>query len=181
MTSYLSVQILSRTACRSAVFAAAARAGQRLRDERLGVTPGLKRAAKVAYTEILAPDSAPAWAFDRQALWNHVEAVEKRTNSQLARTIELALPVALSPADQIALLRHYILAAFVAHGMIADCAVHRRRPEPRAQVMLTMRSIGPNGFEQKNHDWNRRALLLAWRKTWAEHIHLALNTRAVDH
>jgi len=50
----------------------------------------------IVHTEILLPDHAPAEYTDRAVLWNAVEKIERAKNSQLAREIELALPVELT-------------------------------------------------------------------------------------
>jgi hypothetical protein len=34
--------------------------------------------------------------------------------------------------------------------------------------MLTMRSVGENGFGQKVRDWNRTEMVERWRECWAE-------------
>jgi hypothetical protein len=44
----------------------------------------------------VAPDHAPDWVRDPEALWNHAEARETRINSQVAREYEIALPSAVS-------------------------------------------------------------------------------------
>lgn len=59
------------------------------------------------HTEILAPPGAPEWVTDRQARWNAVEAIERRKDAQLAREIEIALPVELDLSQQIALVRSF--------------------------------------------------------------------------
>ena len=49
---------------------------------------------------------------DRSALWNSVEKIEKAKNSQLAREIEIALPVELDREKQIQLVREYVKEKF---------------------------------------------------------------------
>jgi hypothetical protein len=41
----------------------------------------------------MAPEGAAAWVFDRQVLWNTVEAAETRRDSQVAREVEVGLPM----------------------------------------------------------------------------------------
>src|ERR1700748_2404318 len=120
----LSAQIISRKEGRSAVAAAAYRAGQSLYDEHVGETFDYTRKEGVEYSEILAPPEAPAWVHDRQSLWNAVEKSEKRKDSQLAREIEIGLPVELSKDQQVNLLREFVKTTFVSHGMVADVALH---------------------------------------------------------
>jgi hypothetical protein len=52
--------------------------------------------------------------------------------------------------------------------MIADLNVHWDKaadgsPKPHAHVMLSMREVGPDGFGQKERDWNSKELLQEWR------------------
>lgn len=49
----------------------------------------------IVHTEILLPPHAPPDFLDRSTLWNSVEKIEKAKNSQLAREIEIALPIKL--------------------------------------------------------------------------------------
>ena len=49
-----------------------------------------------------------------------MEQIEKASDAQLAREIEVALPVELSRAEQLALVRSYVRDNFVAAGMCAD-------------------------------------------------------------
>ena len=101
---------------------------------------------------------------DRAALWNGVEAAEKRKDAQLARDITLALPHELTPAQRLALVRGFIASAFVALGMVADIAIHapcRRDADARnhhAHILLTMRAIEGDGFGAKVRAWNDTAL-----------------------
>ena len=64
---HMRAQVISRSAGRSAIAAAAYRAGERLRDERTGQMHDYSRKAFVEHREILAPGNAPAWMHDRAA------------------------------------------------------------------------------------------------------------------
>ncbi|MDQ7850407.1 MAG: MobQ family relaxase [Armatimonadota bacterium] len=171
---YLAAQVISRSAGRSAVAAAAYRAGERLVDERTGQTHDFSSRREIE-AEILAPEGAPEWALDRAELWNQVEAAERRKDAQLCREIVIALPRELSPEQQRELIRGYVQEQFVARGMVADVAIHRQDANnPHAHVMLTMREIGPEGFGKKVREWNQPELLEQWREAWARHANLAL-------
>lgn len=78
----------------------------------------------IVHTEIQAPDHAPEWATDRARLWNEVEKIEKAKNSQLAREVEIALPMELTQDQQIELVREYVKENFKDKGMVADIAIH---------------------------------------------------------
>ena len=156
------MQVIKRSAGRSSVAAAAYRAGEKLVDERQGITHDYSNRTGVEHTEILIPEKSPAWVrgIDRAGLWNEVEFGEKRKDSQTARELRLTLPREI-PADQrIALVRDYVQRNFVSRGMIADIAIHNKvasdgLEQPHAHVMLTMRpAVEPDGWGQKvRHDW----------------------------
>lgn len=102
-------------------------------------------------------------------MWNAVERAEKRKDAQLAREIEIALPVELNKEEQLELLREFARRSFVAKGMVVDLAIHRDNPEnPHAHLLLTTRDIRADGFGLKRRDWNDKDSLLEWRAQWAE-------------
>ncbi|HET6344635.1 MAG TPA: MobQ family relaxase, partial [Myxococcota bacterium] len=165
---HLTAQVIKRSEGRSVVAAAAYRAAERLVDERLGVVHNFTRKGGVEHREILVPDNAPAWALDRERLWNEVERSEKRIDAQLARELRLALPKELDAQQQVELVRGYLRDHFVSAGMIADLAIHRDNADnPHAHILLTMREVGPEGFGKKARDWNRVEALESWREQWA--------------
>ena len=65
--------------------------GQSLQDELQERTYSAESSG-VLLEGLLTPESAPEWANSREALWNAVEAREKRKDSTLARDLVLALP-----------------------------------------------------------------------------------------
>jgi Ti-type conjugative transfer relaxase TraA len=183
---HLTATVISRARGQSITAAAAYRSGSALRDERYGLTHNYLRNRKAAHSEIMAPTGAPPWVHDREILWNRVEAGETRKDSQLARAIEIGLPVELSHAESVALVRDYIAREFVSKGMIADFSIRRNDPSnPYAQILLTLREAAPSGFGPKMRHWNRKANLIEWRSAWAERAnqHLARAGHAVriDH
>ena len=180
---------MSRSAGRSIVAAAAYRSGTRLLEERTGQTHDYTR-KRVEHAEIMAPAGAPAWVFDRQALWNAVDAAEKRKDAQLAREIEVALPRELSPEARLALVREFTRREFVGQGMVADLAVHNPKArdggqQPHAHILLTMRPLEGGHFGKKQRAWNDVGQLEAWRLKWAEAANQALERTAsperIDH
>lgn len=188
---HLSAKVISRSAGRSAVAAAAYRSGDRLTAERYGIEHDYSRRHGIEHSEILAPDDAPEWMRDREQLWNGVEAVEKRKDAQLAREVEISLPRELSHDQRVELVRGFVQSEFVDRGMVADVAIHCPTAsdgleQPHAHVMLTTREIIPNeGFGGKNRDWNRSEALDGWRERWADHQNRALeragHEQRVDH
>jgi MobA/MobL family. len=118
---HISIKIISRGKGKSAVAAAAYRAGEKITNEFDGMVHNYTKKVGIAHTEIMLPDHAPREYFNRSTLWNSVEKVEKSKNSQLAREFELALPVELSAEQNLSLVREYVNRNFVAVGMCAEC------------------------------------------------------------
>lgn len=153
------IQIVKRSCGRSAIGFAAYRAASLLYDERTGLTHDYTRKSGVIHTEILAPAHAPEWVYDRQELWRQVELAARRKDAQLAREVMLPLPAEISDRERVALVRSFVKDAFVAHGMIADIAIHLpdRRGDQRnhhAHITCTMRHITPDGFGKQAREWN---------------------------
>ena len=183
--------------------AAAYRSGEKLVNEWDGMTHDYTRKGGVVHTEIMLPSHAPPEFQDRSTLWNSVEQIEKSSTAQLAREIEVALPVELSRAEQLALVRSFVKDNFVDAGMCADFAIHDKGTgNPHAHIMLTIRPIKENGKwgakcrkvydldgqgqripdskgGWKNHredttDWNQRGNAEKWRAAWAAYTNRAL-------
>jgi Ti-type conjugative transfer relaxase TraA len=183
---HLTAKVISRGRGQSITAAAAYRSGSALRDERYGLTHYYTRNRKAAHAEIMAPAGAPAWVQDREVLWNRVEAGERRKDAQLARAIDIGLPVELSQTESVALVREYIAQEFVSKGMIADFCIRRNDADnPYAQILLTLREPTPSGFGPKMRHWNRKSTLLEWRSAWAEranqHLARAGHVVRIDH
>lgn len=180
-----SATVISRSKGRSSVAAAAYRSGSELEDQRTGVTHDYTRKGDVQHSEILAPDNAPEWMRDREALWNGVESAERRKDAQVAREVQLALPRELSTEQQIELVHGFARDEFVARGMVADVSVHSHvasdgGEQPHAHIMLSMREVEGEGFGAKVRDWNSADLLEHWREQWAEHANEHLLAAGID-
>ena len=162
-------KLVKRGQGQSAIAAAAYRSGSKLYEASTGITHDYTHKHGVEHSEILAPAGAPAWVFDRATLWNTVEASETRKDAQVAREIEVGLPIELKDNEQVALLRDFVKREFVSKGMVADIGVHRDNPaNPHSHILLTTRDLTPDGFGPKNRGWNATSQLLQWRRGWAE-------------
>lgn len=169
---HLNAKIIGRAQGRSATAAAAYRAGVRIEDTRTGMVFDYTRKHGVDGAEILAPDGA---VLDRAALWNLAEHTEKRSDAQVCREIEVALPRELTPEQMRALVRGFVREQFVAIDMVADVAFHHLMgANPHAHILLTLREWRDGAFGLKRRDWNDRALCERWRRAWADHANTAL-------
>jgi MobA/MobL family protein len=97
---HFAAQIIRRSQGRSAIAAAAYRAGERLRDHEAARDWNFTRRRGVEHTEILLPEGAALWLADRQCLWAHASRIETRKDAQLAREIIAALPHELPTKDE---------------------------------------------------------------------------------
>ena len=194
---HCSIKIVSRGKGKSAVAAAAYRSGEKLTNEWDGLTHDYTKKGGVVHSEILLPAHAPPAFSDRSTLWNSVELSEKSNNAQLAREVEIALPVELSREEQTRLVREYCSSQFVSKGMIADFNLHDTGGgNPHAHILLTMRPLDERGAwlpkSKKEYvldengekirlpsgryktrkvdlvDWNNRENAEVWRRAWAD-------------
>lgn len=173
-------QIIGRGQGRQSVAAAAYRSGQTLTDERTGVVFDYQSRHGVRHAEILVPDHTPP--IDREALWNRIEASERRADAQLAREFLVALPYELTDEQNLELVRGFIRDELLTHGIVADLAMHGpdRRGDLRnvhAHIMTTLRPYradGTFGAKTDLRSLNDRAQLLAWRTAFEIHVNRAL-------
>jgi len=182
---HLRASMISRSQGRSATAAIAYRVAERIEDRRTGLVFDYAKRGGVDHTEILAPDHAPDWVYDRSELWNRVEEAETRKNSQVAREVRVALPAELTHDERVALVSDFAQEQFVDRGMVADIAVHApgRAGDERnhhAHILLTTREVGPEGFTTKNRDWNKTEVLEGWREAWARDSNAALERAGIE-
>lgn len=183
---HLSVKNISRTHGRSAVAAAAYRAGARLRNMAERCINDYSNRGGVVHSEILLPENAPAWMADREMLWNAVDAAESRKDARVAKEVEIALPIELSRAANIGLARQFATDLFTRHGLVADLSVHDAGDgNPHAHVLLATRSLAPDGFGSKNRQLDDRAFLSGLRETWEIYANRSLEAHGaaarIDH
>jgi hypothetical protein len=189
---HLSIKVFSRGKGASSVAAAAYRAAEFIKNEYNGITSDYTHKGGVIHKEILLPEHAPAEYKVRAVLWNAVEMGERYKTAQLAREIEISLPVELSREQNIALARRFVNEIFVRAGMCADVCVHDNNDgNPHAHIMLTMRPIEQDGkWGQKSRsvngqkvptvDWNEQTKAEDWRKAWAAYCNSALRIHGYE-
>ena len=206
---HMCMKIISRSAGRSSVAAAAYRAAERIYDHRTGLWHDFTDKGGVVHSEILLPDHAPEHYRDRAILWNSVEHSEKAKNAQTAREVEIALPCELDREELIKLTREYVQEQFVSRGMCADVCIHQKgEKNTHAHIMLTTRPIEPDGTwgaksrkeyvldrsgqrirldsgEWKSKkvsavDWNEHENAELWRKAWANTLNRELERHGLE-
>ena len=184
---HLDFKIVKRSEGKSSVAKAAYHARTRITDERTGDTYDYSRRTDLYGHFILAPVNAPEHIVkDSTALWNEVERVERQNNGQTARYFDVAIPAELTNDDKKKLVLEYCQRNFVEKGMIADIAFHDLDSDnPHAHVMLTLKTIGPEGFGKKERSWNDRKMSVLWRESWSamanSYLAAAGSSERIDH
>ncbi|UQK35747.1 MobQ family relaxase [Lactiplantibacillus plantarum] len=204
---HMSFQNISAGKGRSAIAGSAYRSGEKLFDDKEGRRYFYARSV-IPESFILTPKNAPAWASDREKLWNEVEKNDRKSNSRYAKEFNVALPVELGESEQKELLTKYVQENFVDQGMVADVAIHRdHQDNPHAHVMLTNRPFNPDGswglkaktqyikdengkqlltksgFPKQRKiwlvDWDKKEKINEWRKNWAVSVNQSLSQKNV--
>ena len=157
--AHFSASIVSRGSGRSVVLSAAYRHCAKMEYEREARTIDYTRKQGLLHEEFVLPTGAPKWVrsltADRsvagasEAFWNKVEAFEKRADAQLARDLTIALPLELSPEQNIALVRDFVAKHILANGMVADWVFHDNPGNPHIHLMTTLRPLTEDGFGSK--------------------------------
>ena len=122
----------------------------------------------VIYSEIFLPANAPQEYQNREILWNEVQKVEKKSDAQLAREIEVALPVELSREEQITLFAELYCRKFHFRWNVCGYGNSRKAcgwensfaPKSHAHILLTTR-----GFKEDGSWAQRKRKLMRWMKT----------------
>lgn len=184
---HLDFKIVKRSEGKSSVAKAAYHARCRITDERTGDTYDYSRRTDLYGHFILAPADAPEHIVkDSTVLWNEVERVERQSNGQTSRFFAVAIPAELNNDDKKKLVLEYCQKNFVDKGMIADIAFHDLDSDnPHAHVMLTLKTIGREGFGKKERSWNDRKMSVLWRESWASmansYLAAAGSSERIDH
>ncbi len=112
----------------------------------------------VEFCEIMLPPDAPKWIREHlegrsvdgasEALWNSVEVNERNRIGQLAREVEVALPVELTVEENLDLVREFC-SRYTERGQVVDFAFHNKPGNPHVHIMTTMRPLTEDGWGQK--------------------------------
>ncbi|SSC64685.1 Ti-type conjugative transfer relaxase TraA [Ciceribacter selenitireducens] len=176
--AHFSASIVSRGDGRSAVLSAAYRHCAKMEYEREARIIDYTRKQGLLHEEFVLPADAPKWVrtliADRsiagasETFWNKVEAFEKRSDAQLAKDLTIALPLELTPEQNIALIRDFVEKHVLSKGMVADWVYHDNSissgadtfgshhdanrigaRNPHIHLMTTLRPLTENGFGAK--------------------------------
>ncbi len=160
----------------------------RLREARTGKTYNYSARKDILAKCILLPENAPQRLHDFQALFEELDAAEKRKDAQLARNIIVALPNELSLKDQIALVEEFCRRNFVNEGYAVNYAIHsglyadkevpksllpvlEYKDNPHAHLIIPFRKVGEGEFSKtklKSRTKDPKQQLVSLRESWAD-------------
>lgn len=178
---HFSVKTISRSAGRSAVACSAYRSGEKLNCERYGLEQDYTKKTGVEYKKIYAPENAKKELLDRQSLWNEVEKVESRKDSNLAREFEIAFPYEINAEQRQEMLDELCQKIVDRHNVVVDAVIHAPHTKGgsdernyHAHIMFTGRQLDrkTGDFAKKrNRDFNKEKsseTVTQWRKDFAD-------------
>jgi len=131
---HCSTKTVNRSSGRTAVASSAYRAGEKLEDERTGLTHDFTRKDGVAHSEILSNLDIE---IDRGELWNLAEKTENRKDARTAREWVIALPDELDADQRKDLAKDFARSLVDRYDVIADLAIH----EPSKVTQLRRQGI----------------------------------------
>lgn len=200
---HFSMKPVSRASGRSAVASMAYRAGERLTNERDGITHDYTAKQGVEHAEIVLPEGVNAdWARDRSDLWNAAEFAEKRKDARVAREFEVALPHELSAEQRLEATREIAQELANRYGAAVDFAIHAPHDASdvrnhHAHIMMTTRQVTEDGLGDKTYlerenkwllsndlpttDMQLRDLRQTWENVANERLALAGHDIRIDH
>lgn len=143
------------------------RAGEKLTNERDGITHDYTAKQGVEHAEIVLPEGVNAdWARDRSDLWNAAEFAEKRKDARVAREFEVALPHELSAEERLEATREMAQELADRYGAAVDFAIHAPHEASdvrnhHAHILMTTRQVTENGLGEKTYLERENKWLLA--------------------
>ncbi|PZU69651.1 MAG: Ti-type conjugative transfer relaxase TraA [Rhizobium sp.] len=195
---HASMKPVSRAGGRSAVASAAYRAGERLTNERDGLTHDFTRKQGIEHTEIVLPEGVNAqWAKSREKLWNAAEFAESRKDARVAREFEIALPHELNAGQRLELTRSFAQDLADRYGAAVDFAIHSPHSETdvrnhHAHLLMTTRQVTEEGLGDKTYIERENKWLLSndlptsqmqlrdIRQAWESHANAHLAMAGLD-
>lgn len=190
---HFSVKDIGRGKGRSAVACAAYRSGEKLNCERYGLEQDYTKKTGVEYKKIYAPENAKKELLDRQSLWNEVEKVENRKDSNLAREFEIAFPHEINAEQRQEMLDELCQKIVDRHNVVVDAVIHAPHTKGgsdernyHAHIMFTGRQLDrkTGDFAKKrNRDFNKEKsseTVTQWRKDFADIVNRQLERIGCD-
>ena len=141
---HLNCRIIGKAGVRSSVAVSAYISGEKLLNERTGLTHDFSRKKDVIFSDTVLCKNAPSAFKHRETLWNSVEQVEKASNSRFARQFDLAIPNEFS-VEQAKELFYSVAEIFTNQGMCFDGGIHWEEGNHHFDFLVTTRPFNEDG------------------------------------
>lgn len=182
---HMRADVFTRSKKHRAVAKAAYRSGEILYDEKKNRTHNFTGKLKKdeIESEIYLPSHVNEKFKSRQFLYNEIERVETRKDSQLVRELEFSLYTEFTPAENKELVEKFAK-TFTDDGMITDACFHKLNADnPHCHLLLTLREVNEDGLtfhDRKNRDWNKKSYNEKWRNTWEKLVNEKFKEKGLD-
>lgn len=182
---HMRADVFTRSKKHRAVAKAAYRSGEILYDEKKNRTHNFTGKLKKdeIESEIYLPSHVNEKFKNRQFLYNEIERVETRKDSQLVRELEFSLYTEFTPAENKELVEKFAK-TFTDDGMVADACFHKLNADnPHCHLLLTLREVNEDGLtfhDRKNRDWNKKSYNEKWRNTWEKLVNEKFKEKGLD-
>lgn len=184
--AYLAIEApINRRQGKGVVAAAAYRAGECLTDHETGEIKDYSQKAVISNGIALPPGVDTKW-HDREALWNHAQERDRRSNSILARNVIAALPHELvdDPQAYERIMIRWCEHLAAEHGVAADWSIHPP-DNPKSSdlnfhghVIFTSRRLTSDGLTEKTRELDKRhggkEAVEKLRQKWGEIVNAEL-------
>lgn len=172
--------------------------GEKLHEERRGITANYANRDDVTYSGTLAPewagdefrDTEKAWnAFEKQAdkfaetYYKTKETQDKfKASAQTGMKVVLAFPKELSAEDHKEILHNIMQKSFIDKGHVVTFGVHAEEGNPHAHLLVSHWTIEKDNTISsfKNRDLYSRAGLKFQREMYANEVNHILEKRGLD-
>lgn len=114
-------------------------------------------------SEVMLPEGSPTDFQDPVALWSAAEAMEKRVDSQLARTFEISIPHEVPEDLRNDFARDMLSWLVQEHGFAVEWSRHKAdhlfgpkdTKNDHVHALISLRKLGPEGFDlKKDREFN---------------------------
>ena len=143
---HCSTKPVSRGVGHSACAGSAYQSGEKIKDERTGITHDYERKQGVMYSEVISNLNIE---IGRSELWNLAESSENRKDARTAREWIIALPHELDQDKRQTLAKDFAQSLVDRYGVVADLAIHEpsKQGDERnfhAHILVTTRKASLN-------------------------------------
>lgn len=184
---HFSVSCISRSKGTPCTRVAAYISGERIVDERTGLTFDFRSREDVQFSRLILPSGAPKWS--RSECWNASECANTRSNSRTARTCVAALPQALSFEDQLSLASKMGEWICKRYTCVVDWSLHIPPHEKdlrnvHIHFLMSTRRVNKEGYTEKTRELDAMttgpAEIRKLREQWSEFVNHALTARSIE-